>query len=62
MAKALQNVVPSHLADNSEFDFVNLKTQSMPFVNGDIGFDPPEFTSPDLIKAHKAASLDITNI
>jgi tRNA 2-thiocytidine biosynthesis protein TtcA len=62
MAKALQNVVPSHLADNSEFDFVNLKTQSMPFVNGDIGFDPPEFSTPDSMKAHKVASLDITNI
>jgi tRNA 2-thiocytidine biosynthesis protein TtcA len=62
MSKALQNVVPSHLADNSQFDFVALKTQSMPFENGDIGFDPPILTSPDAPKLHKTASLAVTNI
>ena len=62
MTKALQNVVPSHLADHSQFDFVGLKTQSIPFENGDIGFDQPVLTSPDTTKMHKAASLAITNI
>lgn len=41
MFKALQNVTPSHLADNKLFNFSDLKTQSSPFENGDIGFDPP---------------------
>ena len=62
MSKALQNVVPSHLADNTQFNFVSLKTQSTPFENGDIGFDPPEINSPDNTKLDKLASLVITNI
>jgi tRNA 2-thiocytidine biosynthesis protein TtcA len=62
MAKALQNVVPSHLADNTQFDFVSLKTQSIPFKNGDIGFDPPEMVSPDTTQSENLASLVITNI
>ena len=44
MAKALQNVAPSHLADNTIFDFVNLHTQAVPYPDGDTGFDPPELT------------------
>jgi tRNA 2-thiocytidine biosynthesis protein TtcA len=44
MAKSLQNVAPSHLADNKIFDFVNLETQDSPFVDGDIGFDAPQFS------------------
>jgi tRNA 2-thiocytidine biosynthesis protein TtcA len=58
-------VVPSHLADNGQFDFVGLKTQSMPFENGDIGFDPPELNTPatnNLDKLHVIAPLAITNI
>jgi tRNA 2-thiocytidine biosynthesis protein TtcA len=31
MSKALQNVVTSDLADNNQFDFVGLKTQTIPF-------------------------------
>ena len=62
MSKALQNVVPSHLADKSQFDFVGLKTQSMPFVDGDIGFDPPEFATQETTPNHNSASLAITNI
>lgn len=42
MAKALQNVTPSHLADPELFDFKSLKTQDTPFAGGDIGFDAPE--------------------
>jgi tRNA 2-thiocytidine biosynthesis protein TtcA len=62
MSKALQNVVPSHLADSSQFDFVGLKTQNMPFENGDIGFDPPEITSQVTPNTILAAPLVITNI
>ncbi|MDD2741492.1 MAG: tRNA 2-thiocytidine(32) synthetase TtcA [Rhodocyclaceae bacterium] len=38
---ALQNVVPSHLADNQLFDFSNL-TLDTPVEEGDIVFDAPE--------------------
>ena len=62
MSKALQNVVPSHLADNSQFDFAGLKTQSTPFHNGDIGFDPPELMSAETSKLDKTTTLAITNI
>jgi tRNA 2-thiocytidine biosynthesis protein TtcA len=62
MSKALQNVVPSHLADNGQFDFVGLKTQSAPFHNGDIGFDPPELMSAATSKLDKTTTLAITNL
>lgn len=39
MFKAIQNVVPSHLADNELFDF---KTLSQDVDEGDIAFDTPE--------------------
>ncbi|MGS2720097.1 tRNA 2-thiocytidine(32) synthetase TtcA [Paraglaciecola aestuariivivens] len=41
MAKSLQNVAPSHLADPEIFNFKDLKTQSTPYINGDTGFDLP---------------------
>lgn len=62
MSKALQNVVPSHLADSSQFNFVDLKTQATPFKNGDIGFDPPALNTQDATKLEKTTSLDIVNI
>jgi len=62
MSKALQNVVPSHLADNSQFDFSGLKTQSTPFNNGDIGFDPPVMNSLDSTSLETTAPLAIINI
>ncbi|WP_158968890.1 tRNA 2-thiocytidine(32) synthetase TtcA [Paraglaciecola sp. L3A3] len=65
MAKSLQNVVPSHLADNQTFDFANLKTQDIPFVNGDIGFDPPEFSSTDSRtdkSVNIASAININNL
>jgi len=37
--RAMQNVVPSHLADPALFDFRNLQTQDTPYADGDIGFD-----------------------
>jgi tRNA 2-thiocytidine biosynthesis protein TtcA len=39
MFRAMQNIVPSHLADRALFDFARLRTQSMPYAGGDIGFD-----------------------
>jgi tRNA 2-thiocytidine biosynthesis protein TtcA len=38
---AMQNIVPSHLADNSRFDFTNL-TCDTPVDEGDIAFDTPD--------------------
>jgi tRNA 2-thiocytidine biosynthesis protein TtcA len=42
MFRALQNVVPSHLADPGLFDFAGLQTQDTPYENGDTAFDEPE--------------------
>ena len=39
MLRALQNVVPSHLADHRLYNFKYLKTQDTPFEDGDIAFD-----------------------
>jgi len=39
MLRALQNVVPSHLADHRLYNFKDLKTQDTPFEDGDIAFD-----------------------
>ncbi|NNM66832.1 MAG: tRNA 2-thiocytidine(32) synthetase TtcA [Spirochaetales bacterium] len=39
MLRALQNVVPSHLADPKLYDFQSLKTQETPFEDGDTAFD-----------------------
>jgi tRNA 2-thiocytidine biosynthesis protein TtcA len=38
---AMQNIVPSHLADGQLFDFQGL-TLNTPVEEGDIAFDPPE--------------------
>ena len=40
---AMQNIVPSHLADNMQFDFRGL-TLETPVDEGDIAFDQPEMT------------------
>jgi tRNA 2-thiocytidine biosynthesis protein TtcA len=40
---AMQNIVPSHLADNAQFDFRGL-TLETPVDEGDIAFDEPEIT------------------
>jgi tRNA 2-thiocytidine biosynthesis protein TtcA len=37
--RAMQNVVPSHLADGKLFDFQNLRTRDGPYPGGDIAFD-----------------------
>jgi tRNA 2-thiocytidine biosynthesis protein TtcA len=46
MFRALQNVVPSHLADTKLFDFAGLKTGDAPFIDGDTAFDKEEFRDP----------------
>jgi tRNA 2-thiocytidine biosynthesis protein TtcA len=44
MFRAMQNVVPSHLADHKLFGFKELETQDTPFENGDKGFDVETFS------------------
>jgi tRNA 2-thiocytidine biosynthesis protein TtcA len=43
MAHALQNVVPSHLADGTLFDFSGLTATGVPSADGDKAFDPEVF-------------------
>ncbi len=47
--RSLQNVVPSHLADPRQYDFVGLKPTGRPDLLGDRAFDAEEFNSPDEI-------------
>jgi tRNA 2-thiocytidine biosynthesis protein TtcA len=42
MFTALQNVVPSHLADGTHYDFKGLTVTGVPDADGDKAFDPPE--------------------
>jgi tRNA 2-thiocytidine biosynthesis protein TtcA len=43
MLHALQNVVPSHLADGTLYDFRNLTASGVPSEDGDKAFDHEEF-------------------
>jgi len=47
MFRAMQNVVPSHLADRELFDFRNLRAQDAPYPGGDIGFDQEPMVDED---------------
>ncbi|GAB3018129.1 tRNA 2-thiocytidine(32) synthetase TtcA [Bowmanella dokdonensis] len=64
MARALQSVTPSHLADPNLFDFSGLKTQETPYEGGDIGFDAPELPAvPPSFQVEEAfAELKIVNL
>lgn len=46
MFRALQNVVPSHLADTSLFDFAGLVSGQVPLAGGDMAFDKETFHDP----------------
>ncbi|MBC3766937.1 tRNA 2-thiocytidine(32) synthetase TtcA [Neptunicella marina] len=59
MARSLQNVAPSHLADANLFDFKSLKTQDTPFEGGDTAFDQPEFPQSQTTKDN---SVQIINL
>jgi tRNA 2-thiocytidine biosynthesis protein TtcA len=39
MFKAMQNVIPSHLADAELYDFGSISTQIGPVIMGDTAFD-----------------------
>jgi tRNA 2-thiocytidine biosynthesis protein TtcA len=44
---AMQNILPSHLADNAQFDFRSL-TLTTPVAEGDIAFDPFDLPPDDM--------------
>ena len=48
MFSALQNVVPSHLADGTHYDFKGLTATGVPSEDGDKAFDHEEFAVPAL--------------
>ena len=53
MFRAMQNIIPSHLMDVKQHDFVNLRTTGMADANGDLAFDPESFSAPSsLIMQH----------
>jgi tRNA 2-thiocytidine biosynthesis protein TtcA len=49
MLHALQNVVPSHLADGTLYDFRNLTASGAPSADGDKAFDPEDFPVPAVL-------------
>lgn len=51
MLHALQNVVPSHLADPGLYDFRGLRATGVPDPEGDLGFDHEELPAPSALPA-----------
>ena len=49
MFRSLRNVVPSHLADPSLYDFANLEPTGVPHADGDTAFDAPDIPRPGSI-------------
>ncbi|OEE34592.1 tRNA 2-thiocytidine(32) synthetase TtcA [Vibrio genomosp. F10 str. ZF-129] len=68
MFTAMQNVVPSHLADHQLFDFKSIDRDSGVINGGDIGFDKPEIPSmaledSDIVtEFDPSLALKVTNI
>lgn len=68
MFRAMQNVVPSHLADFELFDFKSINKDSGVINGGDIGFDKEDVPNvvadeDDVVQAFDPAlQLDVTNL
>lgn len=66
MFRAMQNVVPSHLADFDLFDFKSIDRDSGVINGGDIGFDKEEFpeqpVESEVVQFDPALQLDVTNL
>jgi tRNA 2-thiocytidine biosynthesis protein TtcA len=58
MFRALQNVVPSHLADPKLFDFAALEAHGVPFPDGDQAFDAEDFPPATIAPAIRIAAPD----
>jgi tRNA 2-thiocytidine biosynthesis protein TtcA len=61
MAKSLQQVVPSHLADDSLYDFTGITTTGEPVIDGDIGFDEPQLTNSAIIEQVYTTTSNVEN-
>jgi tRNA 2-thiocytidine biosynthesis protein TtcA len=57
MLHALQNVVPSHLADGTLYDFRQLAADGVPSADGDKAFDHEEFPAPAALPALQVIKL-----
>ncbi len=57
MLHALQNVVPSHLADGTLYDFRNLTASGVADPEGDLAFDHEEFPVPGALPALQVIKL-----
>jgi tRNA 2-thiocytidine biosynthesis protein TtcA len=57
MLHALQNVVPSHLADGTLYDFKGLTASGVASPDGDTAFDPEEFPAPGTLPALQVIKL-----
>lgn len=55
MARALQNVTPSHLSDTNLFNFTDLKKQTTPYADGDVAFDQHD-------NAFEQANVNLINL
>jgi tRNA 2-thiocytidine biosynthesis protein TtcA len=55
MLRALQNVVPSHLADRALYDFRNLEATGEPVADGDMAFDHQPLPQPRVIPIRAAS-------
>lgn len=68
MFRAMQNVIPSHLADYELFDFKSIDRDSGVINGGDIGFDREEIPAQQLddedivTEFDPSMMLDVTNI
>ncbi|WCE31140.1 tRNA 2-thiocytidine(32) synthetase TtcA [Vibrio sp. SCSIO 43137] len=66
MFRAMQNVVPSHLADHELFDFKSINRDSGIINGGDIGFDKeilePQPSSDEVMEFDPSLQLDVTNL
>ena len=49
MFRAMQNIVPSHLMDTKQFDFVNMQSTGEANPDGDIAFDRESFAESAII-------------
>lgn len=61
MFRAMQNVVPSHLADGELFDFKTVNATGAPVKDGDIGFDAPVLVD-NVADDEISERINITNL
>jgi tRNA 2-thiocytidine biosynthesis protein TtcA len=58
MFTALQNLVPSHLADGTHYDFKGLKVTGLASEDGDTAFDPPELPDANFLPGLQVIKIE----